>query len=248
MSRPLLSLIFLATMLPLQADTLGDLKTRLRALDGAEPIKAQVEHRTWNRNGDAKKPVITQGSATALAEEGPQGLRLQWSREQLQQALKETRARAADPEKTTPTRDAMTTLDAVSLQDYFSAGPKLLLELEQAKLVEERADALDGQPVRLLSFKVEPRLSADQKKYVKELEATARLWLGSDGLPLRAEQHLKVRGRAMMVISFQSEEHDDYRFTRVGNRLVTLRHEHEGSGSGGGENGQSKRITTLTLR
>jgi len=72
-----------------------------------------------------------------------------------------------------------------------------------------------------------------------------QIWLDAGGVPMGAEQKVRVRGKALLVISFQSEQRDEFRFARVGDRLVTVRHLHEGSGSGGGESGQSKRSTNL---
>lgn len=235
----------LAAMAPLRADGLADLRTQLNKLKGSEPLKASVDRQIWNRSGDDKKPVVTQGKATAWVEESPQGLKVFWSREQIQQATQEARARDLDPEKTTPTRDAMSSVDTPGLEEYFNSADKLLQDLNQAKLVEEHATTLDGKTVRQLSFTLEPRISQQERKYIKELEATAKIWIDAEGTPVAAEQHIKLKGRAFVVISFKSEQKDEFRFTRIGNRLVTLHHQHENSGSGGGESSQGTRTTTL---
>jgi len=240
-------LILAALTLPLRADGLDALRTRLQKPAGAETLKASVQLETWNRRGDEKKPVVSQGKASAWAEYGPQGLRLFWGRETLAQALQEARLRTADPEKTTPTRDALGSIDALSVQGCFDPAPQLLQDLDKATLLEERADTLDGRDLRLLSLKLEPNLGARDRKYVKELDATAKVWVDADGLPVAAETRVKVRGKALLVISFSSEQRDAYRFARVNGRLVTVHHLHESSGSGGGESGQSRRVTTLTF-
>jgi len=240
-------LLLCALALPLCANGLEALKTQLRRPAAADTLKASVEMQTWSRRGDEKKPTVTQGKATAWAESGPQGLRLAWSREVLSQALQEARAHTEDPEKTTPTREAMAGLDPLTLQDYFDPTPQLLRELDQATLVEERPDTLDGRALRLLSLKLEPRMAARDKKYIKELEATAKVWLDGDGQPVAAETRVKVRGKALLVISFSSEQADTYRFARVNGHLVTVRHLHESSGSGGGESGQSRKVATLVF-
>ncbi|BDU74320.1 hypothetical protein [Mesoterricola silvestris] len=240
-------LILCALVLPLRADALGALRARLQKPAGGEPLKASVQVETWNRKGDEKKPVISQGKATAWAESGPQGLRLSWGRDLLAQALQEARLQTADPEKTTPTREAMAGIDALSLQNYFDPGPQILQELDGATLLEERPDTLDGRPLKLLSLKLEPRIGARERKYIKELDATAKVWVDAEGTPVAAETRVKVRGKALLVISFRSEQHDAYRFGRVGGRLVTVHHVHESSGSGGGESGQSRKVATLTF-
>ncbi len=240
-------LVLAALTLPLRADGLAALRARLQKPAGAETLKASVQLETWNRRGDDKKPVVSQGKASAWAEYGPQGLRLFWGRETLAQALQEARLRTGDPEKTTPTRDALGALDALSVQACFDPAAELLQDLDKATLLEERADTLDGRDLKLLSLKLEPRLGARDRKYVKELEATAKVWVDAEGLPVAAETRVKVRGKALLVISFSSEQRDAYRFARVNGRLVTVHHLHESSGSGGGESGQSRRVTTLTF-
>ena len=159
--------------------------------------------------------------------------------------IAESRAKELDPEKTTPTRDVMASLDVPGIEEYFNSAEKLLQDLDQAKLVEERADTLDGRALRLLTFTLEPRMSQRERKYIKELEATAKVWIDPEGTPVAAEEFMRVKGRAFVVISFKSEQKNEYRFTRVGNRLVTSRHQHDNSGSGGGESSQGKRTTTL---
>lgn len=240
-------LILCALALPLCAGSLDTLRSHLQKPAGAETLKASIDLQTWSRKGDEKKPVITQGKATAWAESGPQGLRLFWGRDLLAQALREARLRTEDPEKTTPTREAMAGMDALSLQDYFDPGPQILQDLDKATLVEERADTLDGRVLKLLSLKLEPRMAARERKYIKELEATAKVWVDGEGSPVAAETRVKLRGKALLVISFSSEQHDAYRFARVNGRLVIVHHLHETSGSGGGESGQSRKVATLAF-
>lgn len=233
--------------LALRADGLSELKARLQSLKEPETVKVSVDRQIWKRTGDVKKPIITQGRVNAWVEDGPQGLRIFWAHDLVQRALQEARAKALDPEKTTPVRQAMGSLDAPGLQEYLNAAPQLLETLEQAKLLEDRADTLDGKPARLFVFKLEPKISAQEKKYVKELDATGKIWLGVDGYPLAAEEQVHVKGRAFVVVSFQSDEKETYRFERVGRRLIAVHHAREVSGSGGGENSQERQLTTLKV-
>ncbi len=242
-----LASLLCALALPLAASGLDELRAQLQKPGSAEPLRASVDFQTWSRQGDEKKPVITQGSASAWAETSPQGLRLLWSHDLLAQAVKEARAHNEDPEKTTPIRDAMGGMGALTLLDYFDPAQKILQDLDQATLVDERPDTLDGKPLRLLTLKLEPRMGARDRKYVKELVATAKVWVDAAGNPVAADTLVKLKGKALLVISFSSEQHDTYRFGRVNGHLVTLRHVHESSGSGGGESGQSRRVAVLTF-
>ncbi|WLT32316.1 hypothetical protein [Geothrix sp. PMB-07] len=230
-----------------QADTLGELKGTLAKLNGQDPVKATIAYQFWSKQGDDKKPVITEGKATSQAEDGPQGLKLSWSRNLIQTAAQEARAKVQDPEKKTPTRRAIEGLKAVEVSEYLNGSDELLRTLEQAQLVEEKADTWQGKPARLLNLKLTPRLGEQEKKYVKELEATAKLWVGSDGLPLAIQSSVHIKGRALLVISFEQNQKEEYHFARSGNRLIVVQHVNETSGSGGGEKGQSKTVVSLSL-
>ncbi len=241
----LLSLLLLGSLA--QADTLSDLKGLLPRLNGAEPIKATVDYQFWNRQGDDKKPLITEGRATTQVEDGPQGLRMTWSRNTLQAAAQEAKAKALDPEKKTPTRRALEGVKALEVSDYLNGADELLRTLEQSQLVQERLDTWEGKPAKLLQLKVTPKLGQQERKYIKEMEATARVWVSSEGLPLAAETEIRMKGRALLVISFEQHQKEAFQFTRAGNRLVVLRHAQESSGSGGGEKGQTKTVMSLSL-
>jgi hypothetical protein len=231
----------------LQADTLSELKGTLSRLNGQEPIRASVDYQFWSKQGDEKAPVITEGRATTQVEEGPQGLKMAWSRPLLQTAAQEVRAQAQDPEKKANTRRAIEGLKALAVTDYLNASDELLRTLEQGQLVDEKAEAWQGRPARRLQLKVTPKLSKQDQKYVKEMDSTATVWVGVDGLPLAAETQLRMKGRALLVISFEQNAKEAFQFSRVGNRLVVLNHTKENSGSGGGEKGQSKTTVSLHL-
>lgn len=240
-------LALILCVLPLAANGLDALRASLRRPAAEGPLKASVDFQNWSSRGDAKKPVVSQGKAVAWAEDGPKGLKLFWSRDQLRQAQTETRLQTEDPERTTPTRDAMAGLTALALQDYFDAAPRLLEDLEQATLLEERPDALDGRPCRLLVLKLDPKLSERNRKYVKELDAGAKVWVDAEGSPLAMDLRVKVKGKALLVITFASDQHDEYRFAQVGGHLVTLRHLSENTSSGAGESGSSRKVATLAF-
>ncbi|HJV47820.1 MAG TPA: hypothetical protein VJ549_00965 [Geothrix sp.] len=231
----------------MQADALSDLRGALARLNGQEPVKANVTYQFWSQQGDDKKPVITEGRASSQVEDGPQGLKICWNRNLIQTAAQEARAKALDPEKKTPTRRAIEGLKAIEVAEYLNGSDELIRILDQAQLLEEKAETWQGRPARLLSLKVTPRLGQQDKKYVKELEATAKIWIGADGLPLASESHVHMKGRALLVISFEQNQKQEYRYVRAGNRLVVVHHVDESSGSGGGEKGQSKTVVDLSL-
>lgn len=240
-----LTLLLLAA-LPLSADALEDLKATLERFTRPEPLRAQVDYTFWSRSGDDKKPEITQGKAAAWVEEGPAGLRMGWGRPLLQAALQEARARALDPGKGAPTRQALDALSPTDILEYLNGAEELLRSLEQARIEDVRDEPWQGRPARLLRLKVSPRLGERQQKYVKSLEATAKVWVGPDGVPLAAEHQMRIKGRALMVVSFESSQKEEFHFGIHGGRLVVLRHTRETSSSGAGEREQRKTQMNLT--
>ena len=245
MTLRLLSLLLLGTLL--RADALGDLRDALARLDGQSPVKASVEYQFWSRQGDDKQPVVTEGRAAATVEDGPQGLRMSWAPDLLKAAAREAQAQATDPEAKAPTRQALEGLRALTVRDALHGAEALLRALDQAQLVEAREDTWQGRPARLLRLKISPRLSRQDRKYVKEMEASAQVWVGADGLPLAAETQVHLKGRAFLVISFEQQERETFQFAHSGGRLVVVHHTKESSGSGGGERGQRKSVVTLHL-
>ncbi len=140
----------------------------------------------------------------------------------------------------------MTRLSAPQVHDYLSAADGLLRQLATAKLLGHEDTRRQDQPARLLTLKLEPPLSDEDRKVIKELDATAKVWLGTDGLPLAAESSLRLKGRVMVVIGFEHSEKETFTFARLGDRLVVTTHERETADKGGGQNARSR--TTATLR
>jgi hypothetical protein len=90
-----------------------------------------------------------------------------------------------------------------------------------------------------------PKLSAFNRRYVKDLQASCKVWLGPDGMPLGITEDVKARGRVFLVISFEHTESSERHFTRLGNRLVTTYRRSEIADSGGGESGSFRETCIL---
>jgi hypothetical protein len=227
----------------LHADVLADLKTTLTNLSGHEPVKARVAYEFSAQNTEDDKPVVEEANVTALVQDGTEGLTILWPRELIDAAAKESRATEETPKKKPALRRAMDALNATTLNDYLNTTSQLQQLLEKAELLSNKTELWEGRPAQLLTFKITQKLP----KYVKVLEQTVRLWLGADGTPLAAESRVLVKGRALLVISFESTESEDWRFARVGQRLVVARHVKESAGSGGGEKGMRKTVASLDI-
>lgn len=241
-----LPLLALCLVLPLSADGLTSLKSNLAKLNGGDSVKATVDYGFWRQTTEDKKPVQTQGRVTLHVEDGPQGLRLGWGKQVLQQAAQEGRARAKDPEKTTGTRTALKALDALEATELLNYAEPLLRSLEDAQLLEEKADSWQGQPAHLLILKVEPKMAANQKKYIKKMDVQAKVWLGKDGLPLATSLNTSFTV-SRFFISFESTQKEERRFQQSGNRLVVAFTQSEDTNSGFGQTTASKETTTVNV-
>ena len=104
-----------------------------------------------------------------------------------------------------------------------------------------------GAPATLLTYTNTPRVNAQTRKYLKELLSTVKVWVGADGVPLAAERSVRFRGRAFLVVSFESAESDAYEYAVRGDRLVVTRHAQESQGSGTGGSAHQRTVATLTF-
>ncbi len=227
----------------LSADGLSDLRGTLGRLQGREAVKVQADYQFWNQSIEDKQPTVTQGQSQAQIEDGPAGLRLGWTRQELDQAQSEGR-------KGKKAKDAKArALDAFNADkaDHVVNGAKSLLEdLEKATLKEYRTDTWQGRPARLLVLSLDPDMDADERKHIKRFERTLKLWLDAEGTPLAAEDQLDLKG-SYFLISFEMHHKSSRSYQRSGNRLLLTREESEQTGSGMGQKQQEKSVLTAKV-
>jgi hypothetical protein len=240
------SLTLLAA-LALGADPLADLQAALAKLTATRPVTARFTVRTDNVTGEGKDAVTVSGEVEGEVVEGPDGLQLRWGQSLVQRARDQERRRAASPEEPAPDRDGLAQLQAMDLVNQLDAARALGDHLSRATLLEEKEDLYDGAPARLLVLRLSPALQARERRYLREWEAIGRIWLGPDGLPLAAEARLHGRGRILLIISFETEVHQAWRFARVGDRLVAVRRDEERRWEGAGDRGERRSSSVLVL-
>lgn len=229
------------------ADTQSDLKSALAGFGGSDPVRASVDYEFWSRSGDKDGMAEENCIVAVRVEEDAEGLRIVWSRDTIHAAGEEVQAASANAESKTPMRRAMGALSATVLSGYLNGTAELLRALGQSELVNESAAGWKGRPARLLTFKMTPRVNAQTKKYLKELDATLKVWVGEGGVPLAAERNIRIKGRAFLVVSFESTESDEYEFVASGDRLVVTRHLRQSSGTGTGGSNSQRTLATLIL-
>ena len=186
-----------------QADGLSDLKAALAKLQGSAPLKATVEARTWNRQGDGKDLEETSGLAIVNLEESARGLQVLYSKDTLNKLDAEERAKEKDNKAKTPTLNALSEVNSSALRPMIFAGAALSRMMEKAIFKSEKADTYKGQAARVLSFEFSmDKLSERERKFMKKYEGLLDIWIAADGTPLGCKATQNIHGRAYVVISF----------------------------------------------
>jgi hypothetical protein len=229
------------------SSSLVEVQATLATLAARSPAAARFTVRYENVSGDGKEAVKVRGEVGGEVEVNAAGMVIRWSQALLQQAHDEERRQAVNPESPTPTRDGLVQVQAIDLADRLDAAASLRDELARATLIEEKEDLLDGGPARLLVLKLSPRVTARDRRYLKDLEATGKLWLGLDGVPLAAEARVLGKGRIFLIITFETEIRQSWRFRRVGDRLVAVRHDDDRRWEGAGDRGERRSSSVLDL-
>lgn len=238
--RPALPLLLTAA-LGLRADGLSDLRTALKGLPASQPVKATVDCQVWSRSGDGKQPKIVQGRAQARLEDGPAGLKLGWDRAELARVEAAGKAKDEGPGK------ALQALGVERAERLTDAAKALLEDLDGAQVQEDRPEAWQGHPARLLVLKLEPKdLDADDRKHLKSFSRTLKVWLGPDGVPLAADERLDMK-LSVMFIGVELHHAESLAFARVGDRLVATHDETQDSGAGAGQQGDQRTVLDLKL-
>ena len=244
----LLSTLLLQPLLS-HADGLADLKAALPKLSSSMPIKAQLSVKTQSRQGEGKEATVDHGAASITVEDDAQGLRTSLGADLLAKLRAEDVGREQDANAPAPTSLALQQLGAREVRSLTSAADMLGRLLARASFKQESAATLNGQPARLLAFDLGAGpLRERDKKYVKHVEGSLQVWIAADGTPLEARSQLKISGRAMIVISFETTQNDRLVFARQGDRLVVVTREQTQSSSGGGEKGETTTSYALQLQ
>ena len=230
------------------ADGVTDLKSALARLQGQSPLKAQVDAKTWNRQGDSKESDETQGAASVTVEEGVRGLSVLYSKDMLVKLEAEERNKERDAKAKTPTLSALSEVNSSSLRPMLSAASSLSRSLDKAIFRAEKPDTYNGKPVRHLSFDLTlDKISEKDRKYVKKFEGSLDVWVAEDGTPVASRSSQTVSGRAYVVVSFEFKNEEDHVYSVVGDRLVATKKETRTSGSGMGEKGEGRAVKTLQV-
>ena len=236
----------LLAALPCVADGLADLRGTLARLQGGEAIRATADIQNWSQNGEGKKARAKQSQSTVQLEDGPNGLRLGWTSSQIQGARKESQLKATDPEAATPNLDSLSALNGLGATAFLRQSDHLLQQLEGSTVLEDKPDTCQGKPARLVIFKLDPALGAEEKSMIKDRKETLKVWLDGSGVPLATEYVIAIKA-SKFLISFTANNRQASKLAVLGNRLVVQNETKESSGSGMGFSNTSKKVTALTF-
>lgn len=245
-------LVFLAVALllcgasPSRADRLSDLRATLEKLKGESPIRAQIVVRSTQKSDDEDGSGKDTQEVTAVAEQGPQGLRLTWSPQLLAEARKAARQRMANPDAPATQGVNLSLIDANQAADLLDAAESLLLSLDRAVLAEDKVESRGGKPTRLLVIKPHDGLSASDRKSLKNREDILKIWLGDNGFPVALDRVTKLKF-SKMLISISIQSHRVRTFAVAGDHLVVTSWTEDSGGSGLGQSQETHRTTRVTL-
>ena len=220
--------------LPAGAVTLDEIRRALAGLRGATPIQATMDVTEENESQERKRT----NRSRAEIEERNGTLRVTYPTE----ALSTAAARSAVTED-----PGFARLDVVDAHTFLNYAPELIRDLGYATILKQTATMWQGNPATLVEMKLNPPTSVEARRFVRSTETFLNLTVASDGLPFSATRRSQVKGR-VVLIPFQAASKLTSQFQRMGDRLVVLRHEREGTASGFGQEGSNKTVTIITPR
>lgn len=240
----LLPLLLAPTLL--FADGLTDVRATLQKLQSDQPLRARVEIKTRRSGGESNKQKESEGVSSVIVESGAEGLKLNWSPDQIKQSRKAAWAEIANPDAPKSDIATLKALEAAQALNLLDAADPLRRGLERARLLEDKSDAYKGKPARLLVIKIDLGLDEEGRKALKSSEAIEKLWLDGDGIPIAMDRTIDAKFSKFLV-GYKVHEHETREFQRATGRLVTVYAVKENSGSGLGHSEESHTTIAVTL-
>jgi hypothetical protein len=243
---------FLAVLLgasSAHADTLADLKTTVSTLHATTPVHASVEIQRSRTSAGRFVNRTSAGRLTIDVIDDESGLKIALAPELMARAEREWHEHGADPNKATPTRDALDETQLTDIAEAMDFGARLLDMIAVGHRVVERRVPRNGRSVRLVRLELTPKLPTEATSiwHVKFTEDRLDIWVGDDNLPVAAER-VRHGSAGFLFLRGQMNRADSWTFAHVGDRLVVTRSESSFDASGFGERGEGRNIQTLTIR
>jgi hypothetical protein len=242
------ALVVLAPLLAaseLHADPLGDLRAVLRKAENGPPIRARISIVSVGKSSDEGNGQRTTEEGTVLGELDAAGLRLSWTAQQIRTDRQADQRRAATPDAAEHKDGGLDLLDAKKAAELLDPAEVLRLEIEGAKLVENKVEPRNGQPTRVLVLEPRDGLSARDRKSLKSRDDVLKIWLDGAGSPIATERKAKLEF-SKFLISFEFNEHVTRTLARAGGRLYISSAVEVTGGSGLGQSGETRKTFRVT--
>jgi hypothetical protein len=229
------SLLVVLILLPpaARADVVDAVRGRLQGLKVPTVLDADASFRQLPT---ADKPqAATRQPVAVHVHEDAHGLQIGWAAGLVRDFLVEQRREVNDAEPASVIGNGLDEIRAREAILCLHPSEEIERQLLLGRLTDDQKVVDQGKPARLLTFAITPPLTEQNRKIIKELVVTLKLWLADDLTPIAAELNSHVRGRVFLVITFSSDDIQRFRFATVDGRLVVTAHEKEGSSAGGGQ-------------
>jgi hypothetical protein len=228
------------------ADGLTDVRATLQKLQSDQPLRARVEIKARHSGGESSKQKQSDSVSSIIVESGGDGLKLSWPPDQIKASRKAVWAETANPDAPKSDIAELKALEAGDALNLLDSADSLRRGLERASLLEDKSDKYKGKAARLLVLRIDLALDEEARKALKSSDATEKLWLDSDGIPIAMDRNIEARF-SKFLIGFKIHEHETREFQRAGGRLVTTYSTKENSGSGFGHSEDSHTTIAVAL-
>jgi hypothetical protein len=148
MKPTVVALFLLAFTLTASADTVADIRSAVTALQALAPARATFELQRYRKSQGRFANNQSRGGITVAVSSDSTGVQLTFSPELLERAALEASEHEADPKKPTPSRAAISEVDATTVADSLDFRAALLRLLAIAKPQTETRVTLHGAPAR----------------------------------------------------------------------------------------------------
>ncbi len=198
-----LTLVALSTGLllsiPVHADVVATLKTKLASLEGTQAIAGTLRIQNTSTQGK-DPPVTTQAHLSMAVRDGPQGLELHFPVALLRKVRAEQAANAKQANTPEPIQNLLSSIDPTQLMEILSYAPDLLRKMQGATLLKQSTVQVRGTTQQLLEFKMPPKMSKQDQDGLQSYRGRMDVWLNQAGIPVAVRQSMSIAFRKFFVI------------------------------------------------
>ncbi len=232
-----------------RADTLFELKSVLASLHGTTPIHASLVIQRSRISAGRFANRSSSGRVAIDVIEDDAGLKMAFAPDLIARAARESHDREADPNKSTPTWDALNETQPTDVAESIDFAAPLLDMVDVGKRIAEHRVTRNGRAVRQLTLQLTPKLPPEATSvwHVKFTEDRLDIWIADDNVPVAAER-VRHGSAGFLFLRGQMNRFDSWTFARVGDRLVVTGGESSFDASGLGQRGEGKNVQTITIR